>query len=179
MKKNCKICGKEIIKICNNHKFCDACALERNKKYKKEYRKKYNKNKICNCIICGKEFLKKTSDITCSSECHKQNDKNLKSEYNKIYPKVRYIWLLNKAKELNITPYYLQEYGYNFLKENPEVLETLKILNNFTCHTNIPEDIREARKKLWDSKEYRHDVYMNRKEYYKLRYEARKKKLKL
>ena len=70
--KECVICNTAF-----NHGRKDKriCSLECKKAYVKEYKKKFNKNLICNCVVCDKEFSKTTTAITCSKECSKERDR--------------------------------------------------------------------------------------------------------
>ena len=70
--KECVVCNTAF-----NHGRKDKriCSLECKKAYVKEYKKKFNKNLICNCVVCDKEFSKTNTATTCSKECSKERDR--------------------------------------------------------------------------------------------------------
>ena len=45
------------------------CSVECKKAHRKEYMKKFHKNKTENCVVCGKSFHQLGQSLTCSKEC--------------------------------------------------------------------------------------------------------------
>ena len=140
------------------------------------------------CRNCEKEIVKiegeKMRRFYCSHTCygrytskikyHKDPEKSKqKSKLRNSKPetKERYISTINshkkwcKAQGLTITQYV--EYGYIFLKNNPDVVEVLRLLNEINSNKTTDEEIRE----------YKRLYYQKNKELYKER--ARQRRLKL
>ncbi len=80
------------------------------------------------CIICQKEFTpgyKAYKQKTCGPECSKQNHRNLNSVYSKTKAKTR---RENNSERFGLPQHTIEEYGDKFLEDNPEVVETLKLM---------------------------------------------------
>ena len=87
------------------------------------------------CIICGKEFILNIHNQKCCSiECRKIHRNNRTRNIN-----------YNKEIELGLPKEYIRLYGYDFLKNNPVVLESVKLIQQLIGHKNIPIEIKESR----------------------------------
>ena len=64
--KECMVCGTTFT---HGRKDKQICSVECKKVHRKEYMKKFDKNKIEKCAFCGKSFRKLGTSITCSKEC--------------------------------------------------------------------------------------------------------------
>ena len=93
---------------------------------------------ISNCIICNKQYDKNNNKKTCSNECSKL----LRISYNNLYKNK----ISNMADELGVQTYFITTYGYYFLKENPIVLETLKISHLISGRVGVPNEVMTIRK---------------------------------
>lgn len=135
---------------------------------------------MANCRHCDKEIVKVQGErmrrFYCSHTCyerwssrlkyHKDIEKSkdkAKSRNQKPENKERYRLTINSHKKwckeqgLTITQY--AEYGYTFLKENPEVVEVLKLIN----------EINSVKRTAEEKKEYDRQWYQKNKELVKER----------
>ena len=106
-----------------------------------------------NCKICGDEFeLSKkpggNNQITCSDKCRIENKKilkrqsflRLKEEKNKKFNYYSNLW--------KIPVYRVLEYGVDFLKENPDVIEVIQLQTKLSGRfVFLTEEEKEIRRK--------------------------------
>jgi predicted nucleic acid-binding Zn ribbon protein len=90
------------------------------------------------CVICDSQYEKNSNKKTCSNECSKL----LRKFYNKSYKDKVY----EMANELGVQPYFITTYGYYFLKENPIVLDTLKISHLISGRVGVSNEVMAMRK---------------------------------
>lgn len=123
------------------------------------------------CKQCGGK-IKEVNNIFggrkrlyCSQKCHDTY------HANKSYNKYKQF-----AEKLGLKVYDVKLYGFKFLAENPEVVETLKIMNSIDTTKTLAEKKIERDKY---NKEYfqKHKGSRDRTEYYKAYYEKNKEKL--
>lgn len=83
------------------------------------------------CIICNSEFeLPKSgghNKKTCSPSCKKINDNDKKRESRERLKESKATILKNLSNEWRIPIYLINQYGIDFLKSNPCVIEVLQI----------------------------------------------------
>jgi hypothetical protein len=144
---------------------------------------------MANCRNCEKEIVKVegermrrfycsftcydrwTSKVKYSKNIEKSRQKS-KDRSSKPETKERYILTINshkkwcKAQGLTITQY--REYGFTFLKDNPDVVEVLKLLNEINSNKRTEDEI----------KEYNSTYYQKNKEVIKEQSRQRRLKLK-
>ncbi len=98
------------------------------------------------CKICNNEFEASRSQKTCSTKCSDIN----KGIYIKNRPtnnRLKYeLKMEERSKELGLPKHYIKTYGYEFLKENTLVLETIKLQQLMTGKKDIPEEVKDIRK---------------------------------
>lgn len=140
--KTCRNCEKEIVKIEGQRMrrfYCSHTCYERynsRMKYHKNPEKSKQRAKLMNSKAETKERYASTI------KSHKK-------------------WC--KSQGLTVTQYH--EYGYTFLKNNPDVVEVLRILNEINSNKTTKEEIRE----------YKRLYYQKNKEIFKER--ARQRRL--
>lgn len=108
---------------------------------------------IKNCIVCNTEFDAKGSSKSCSKVCSKSRHK-ITCSRNKAKLRDNYKRLMkNRSDEIGLPTHYIDNYGYEFLKENKEVLDALKVIHMMTGRfKGLPEEVVNARinaRKTW------------------------------
>lgn len=95
------------------------------------------------CLICDNEVIigRGRNKEYCSDECRKI------AKEKKSYQKCK-----ERAEMLGLTILQIKIYGYNFLIANPEVVETLKVMNSID--TSRTDDEKKERISKYN-KEYR------------------------
>ena len=78
--KECMVCKTTFT---HGRKDKRICSLECKRAHVREYKKKFNKNLICNCVVCNKEFVKRTTSITCSKTCSKERERIRNAKWRK------------------------------------------------------------------------------------------------
>ena len=119
------------------------------------------------CRNCEKEIVKIEGErmrrFYCSHTCYdrwntkmkyykdlEKSRQRAKLRNSKPETKERYISTINshkkwcKSQGLTITQYH--EYGYTFLKNNPDVVEVLRLLNEINSNKTTREEIREYKR---------------------------------
>jgi hypothetical protein len=95
------------------------------------------------CVICGCEFIAIKSAVTCSKVCSDINKRNRKPSVNS---KLNYTnKLKDQSLELQLPRYIIKEYGYDFIKSNKEVLDSLLLMHAMSGRLRIPEEAKQAR----------------------------------
>jgi predicted nucleic acid-binding Zn ribbon protein len=96
-----------------------------------------------NCKICGNEFEAVKSAKTCSDECSDVNKKNRKQS---IPSREKYRnTVKERSIELSLSQNVISEYGYDFIKSNPLVYESLLLQKNLSGRKFLSPEVKEAR----------------------------------
>lgn len=132
----CRHCNEEIVKVEGQRMrrfYCSHTCYERYNTRKKYYK-----------------------DLDKSRQ--KAKERNAKPE-----TKLRYRETIKDhkrwCKEMGLTITQYTEYGYTFLKENPEVVETLRLINEINSVKQTTEERKEYQKKYYQKNR---EVYLER-----------------
>lgn len=99
-----------------------------------------------NCRVCGNEFFAVRSSVTCSKECSDSNKRNRNKDSLKRGNINFRLKCDEYSKEIGLPSHYVRTYGIKFLKDNPSVVETLKISHLLIGKKNIPDYVVELRR---------------------------------
>jgi predicted nucleic acid-binding Zn ribbon protein len=84
-----------------------------------------------NCIVCNSEFelpeLGGWNKKTCSPDCKKINDAEKKRQSHLRLKEAKHNLLVSLSNEWQVPQYLILQYGIEFLKSNPHVVEVLQI----------------------------------------------------
>jgi len=84
-----------------------------------------------NCIVCNNEFelpeVGGWNKKTCSPACKKINDAEKKRQSHLRLKEAKHNLLVSLSNEWRVPQYLILEYGIEFLKSNPHVVEVLQL----------------------------------------------------
>jgi predicted nucleic acid-binding Zn ribbon protein len=84
-----------------------------------------------NCVVCNNEFelpeVGGWNKKTCSPDCKKINDAEKKRQSHLRLKEAKHNLLVSLSNEWRVPQYLILEYGIEFLKSNPHVVEVLQL----------------------------------------------------